>query len=167
MKRIASLNYVGQYGLCRLAVLQVSMESKDQRRLRRLKQITEEKGGVKAVAQAAGIGWQSLDQILKGTPLPEKQDGTRSQRALGDPAAEAIEDAYKLGRGWFDWPLDFVDHRAYWALLPEQRAIAEDAMRREIDRLSKGAARSSVANTKLKPATKPRIVRKQRVTESR
>lgn len=45
---------------------------------------------------------QSLDQILKGVLLPAKSDGSRSPRKLGDAAAHKIEDAYKLGRGWFD-----------------------------------------------------------------
>ena len=78
------------------------METANDRRLRKLKALIEEKGGVEAVATAASISAQSLDQILKGTLLPKKADGTRSKRSLGDAAAWEIEDAYGLGRGWFD-----------------------------------------------------------------
>lgn len=110
------------------------MEAKDTRRTRKLKQLCEENGGVRAVAERAGLGWEGLDQILKGTLLPKKADGTRSARALGDPAAEAIEDAFDLGRGWFDWPFDLIDHRRYWRLTEAQRVIAQDRMLEQIVR---------------------------------
>jgi hypothetical protein len=111
------------------------MESKDERRKRKLVQLVGDKGGVKPVALAAGLAWETLDQVLKGTPLPAKKDGTCSPRSLGDPAAEAIEDAYDLGRGWFDWPFDLVDHRDYWSLPEPKRHALQDRMAQEIAKL--------------------------------
>jgi hypothetical protein len=110
------------------------METKDDRRKRRLAQLALEKGGVRAVAAAAGVGWEGLDQVLKGTLLKSKADGTRNPKALGDSVAEAIEDAYGLGRGWFDWPFDLVDYKRYYALTPEQRAVTQDRMMQEVRR---------------------------------
>lgn len=52
---------------------------------------------MKSIAELAHLNWQSLDQVLKEVLLPSGKP-----RALGDRSAEAIEDAYKLGRGWFD-----------------------------------------------------------------
>ena len=93
-----------------------------------MEQLCRAHGGVKAVAEMAGLGWEGLDQILKKTPLPRKKDGTASYRALGDLAAQAIEDALNLGRGWFDWPLEAVDFVRYWALAPQDRAYAQAQM---------------------------------------
>lgn len=78
------------------------METKGERRLRKLQDLCAKYGGHAAVAEFAGLNDQALDQILKGVLLPAKADGSRSAKALGDAAARAIEDAYKLGRGWFD-----------------------------------------------------------------
>ena len=78
------------------------METATERRLRKLQELAAVSGGIHAIAAAAGVSAASLDQIIKGTRLPKKADGTRSARSLGDAAARAIEDAYKLGRGWFD-----------------------------------------------------------------
>lgn len=81
------------------------METKDQRRKRKLELlIAATDGGMEAIAVEAKLNPAYLQQILKGSLLPAKKDGTRSPRALGDAAAEAIEDAYNLGRGWFDSP---------------------------------------------------------------
>jgi hypothetical protein len=77
------------------------METKDARRRRKLDLLVQQHG-LEAVAVAAQKNPQYLSQILKGVLLPVKRDGTRSPRALGDAAAEAIEDAMHLGRGWFD-----------------------------------------------------------------
>lgn len=134
------------------------MESKDQRRKRRLKQLAEQKGGVRAVAAAADLGWQALDQVLKGTLLPEKKDKTaaRSPRSLGDASAEAIEDAFDLGRGWFDWPFDLVDHRRYWALDEKERGSVEGAMIREIERLEKVRSAAAVIDGIARKPTAPR-----------
>ncbi len=79
------------------------VETNNERRLRKLIQVCAAHGGHVAVATQAGLNPATLDQILKKVPLPPKKgDGSRSERALGDPAARAIEEAYKLGRGWFD-----------------------------------------------------------------
>lgn len=135
MKRIACQNYVSCYVDSSYLVLQGRMESKDDRRYRRLKKLAESHGGVRAIAEKAGLKWASLDQVIKKTALPAKKDGSISPRSLGDASAEAIEDAYGLGRGWFDWPFDRVDHRRYWLLDDGERAIAQDRLSQEIDRL--------------------------------
>jgi hypothetical protein len=109
------------------------METNDEIRKRRLEAVCKTNGGVKAVADLAGLKWEGLDQILKGTLLPLKADGTRAPRGVGDPAARAIEDAFELGRGWFDWPLDAVDYIKYWVLSPEQRGYVQIKMQQFID----------------------------------
>jgi len=116
------------------------METKDDRRKRRLEELAKAKGGVKAIARAAGVGWEGLDQVLKGTLLKRKADGTRNPKALGDSVAEAIEDAYDLGRGWFDWPFELVDYKRYYALTPEQRAVTQDRMMQEVRRFEAESA---------------------------
>lgn len=78
------------------------METKRERRLRKLKALCEEKGGYAAVAAEANVNEAALDQILKGVLLPPRTDGTRNPRTLGDSSARAIEAAYNLGVGWFD-----------------------------------------------------------------
>jgi hypothetical protein len=86
------------------------METNDERRLRKLKELCSAKGGHVSVAQTAGLKPVYLDQIIKGVTLPPKKgDGSRSERALGNTAARAIEEAYQLGHGWFDNDGDDVD----------------------------------------------------------
>lgn len=104
------------------------METSDERRKRRLASLCEQYGGVRAVADLSGVAWATLDQILKGTLLPAKGDGSRSPRALGDANARAIEDAMKLGRGWFDWPFDTVDFKSYDALNDTERGYVQARM---------------------------------------
>jgi hypothetical protein len=111
-----------------VAVLQGRMETSDERRKRRLGQLCQQYGGVRSVAQESGVAWATLDQILKGTLLPAKEDGTRSPRALGDANARAIEDALKLGRGWFDWPFDNVDFKAYASLSEVEKGYVQARM---------------------------------------
>lgn len=79
-----------------------SMETNAERRRRKLIELCKKHGGYTAVAEKAGVTPATLDQVIKGVLLPAKQDGTRSPRALGNANAHAIEDAYDLGRGWFD-----------------------------------------------------------------
>lgn len=79
------------------------METSAERRRRKLAELCEQKG-LRAVAARAGVSAGSLDQIIKGVLLPPKKDGSRSPRSLGDDAARRIEDAERLGRGWFDEP---------------------------------------------------------------
>lgn len=135
-QRIARYFYVGQYGLEPSELLNLEpMESKDERRKRRLQQLAREKGGIRKIAEDAGVRWETLDQIIKSVELPEKKDGTRSARSVGDKLAETIEDAYDLGRGWFDWPFEFVDHKAFWGLSEPQRVIAQERFRQEIEKL--------------------------------
>lgn len=78
------------------------METCSERRKRKLMELAREKGGLKVLAADCGLSYGSLDQILKGVPLPPKADGTRSERSLGDDAARSIELRYGLERGWFD-----------------------------------------------------------------
>ena len=77
------------------------METKATRRLRKLQEIAD-KHGADTVAVRAGLSPAYLRQIIKGTKLPAKKDGTREPRMLGDAAARSIESAYGLPVGWFD-----------------------------------------------------------------
>jgi hypothetical protein len=144
------------------------METNDERRKRRLAQICEGHGGVRAVAERAGLAWETLDQILKGTLLPQKADGTRSARSLGDPAARKIEEVFHLGRGWFDWPFDMVDFNAFAALDAEERGAVQAAMNAEIRRIAEvkakqvlrkmGARKEAISDAGVEarmPVTKP------------
>lgn len=78
------------------------METANDRRKRKLGELSTRVGGIGVIARQANVSEAALDQILKGVLLPAKKDGTRSPRSLGDTAARAIEDAFDLGRGWFD-----------------------------------------------------------------
>lgn len=78
------------------------METVSERRRRKLISLAEQRGGVAAVARAAGLSPAALDQVVKGTLLPAKADGTRNAKSLGDPSARAIERALDLAYGWFD-----------------------------------------------------------------
>jgi hypothetical protein len=94
-----------RYGVTRTPVLEPAiMETSAQRRRRKLDKLCQDKGGYKAVAKKAHLNPASLDQILKGVMGEPRKDGTRKERGLGDAATHAIEDAYGLGRGWFDSP---------------------------------------------------------------
>lgn len=114
------------------------METGAERRRRKLKDLCEEHGRP-AVAEAAGMSAVYLEQIIKGVLLPEKADGTRSPRSLGDRAARAIEKAFELPEGWFDAP----DAQGY--LSREARAVAEAyekmtlSERQRLDRLMAAA----------------------------
>lgn len=78
------------------------METNDERRLRKLKELVTAKG-LDDVAEPAGLKPVYLQQIIRGVLLPHKKGGgPRSARSLGDPAARALEKAHGLGRGWFD-----------------------------------------------------------------
>lgn len=125
------------------------METKDTRRKRKLELlIGATAGGIDAIAVATQLHPQYIKQIIKGSLLPPKRDGTRSARALGDAAAECIEDAYGLGRGWFDsqlglpsamngiaepepaykattWPFTTFTATQYAALKPKTQALIE------------------------------------------
>lgn len=99
-------------------LLESSMETAGDRRRRKLKVLCDSLGRP-AVAEAAGKSPIYLEQIIKGVLLPQKRDGTRSPRNLGDAAARAIERAFQLGEGWFDAPDDSGD------LSHEARTVAE------------------------------------------
>jgi len=137
-KRIAIAGYVGRAA----SVLKVRMETNDETRKRRLRVLCDMHGGVRQVAQQSGIAWATLDQILKGTLLPAKADGTRSPRSLGDANARAIEEAFKLGRGWFDWPFDAVDFRAYESLDELERGAVQGAMNAAIKDIAERKAKA-------------------------
>lgn len=77
------------------------VETNNERRKRKLAELCEIHG-ITDVAKVAKLSPVYVEQILKGVKLPEKGDGSRSERALGETAARAIEEAYELGRGWFD-----------------------------------------------------------------
>lgn len=119
-------------------VIERAMDTNDEVRRRRLtKLITKTEGGLKGVAQRAGLSHAALDQIIKVTWLPEKKTGgPRSRKCLGDPAARALEKAYKLPPGWMDWPLEGVDYEAYAALSEFDKAEAQVRMREAIREIS-------------------------------
>lgn len=113
------------------------METNDERRKRRLQALCDDNGGVKLVAAKARLGWEGLDQILKGALLPMKADGRRERRSLGNPAARAIEAAYDLGIGWLDWPFAAVDLKRYWALSELDKGVVQAAMMDAIERVER------------------------------
>lgn len=78
------------------------METISERRTRKLIALAKAKGGIGVIADDCDLSTAALDQVVKGTLLPAKSDGTRSKKALGNKAARAIEERYGLGRGWFD-----------------------------------------------------------------
>lgn len=82
------------------------METIGERRRRKLISLVKAAGGgaraLEKIASITGLSPASLDQVIKGTLLPPKKDGTRSPKSLGDPSARAIEEALELGHGWFD-----------------------------------------------------------------
>jgi hypothetical protein len=141
VKRFAAQNYVRSFS----EVLQaLDMQTNDETRLRRLKWLCEQEGGVRAVAARADLGWQGLDQILKGVPLPERKDGVRMPRALGNEAARAIEAAFDLGRGWFDWPFDAVGFKSYERLNDVEKGFVQAQMANAIKECSRKRATRGV-----------------------
>jgi hypothetical protein len=106
----------------------VQMDTNEEVRRRRLQQLCEANGGVRAVADKADLNWQSLDQVIKGVRLPAKADGTRSPRALGTDNARTIEAAFSLAPGWLDWPFDHVDFHLWVKLDSFQRAVVQGKM---------------------------------------
>lgn len=78
------------------------METAHDRRKRKLEELCSREGGIKAVADRADVNPATLDQILKGTLLPPKKDGSRSARGVGNELARTLERAFELGIGWFD-----------------------------------------------------------------
>jgi hypothetical protein len=128
------------------------METNDETRLRRLRALCVEHGGVKAVAEAAGLKWPNLDQVLKGTLLPERADGVRRPKSLGDESARAIEKAYDLGHGWFDWPFDAVDFKAYAKLNPIDQGYVQARMMAAIEERLPPSVRAQLMQTITGPA---------------
>lgn len=78
------------------------METSSERRKRKLTLLCDAVGGAHKAAEPASLNWQSLTQVLAGTLLPPKKDGSRNPKSLGDSSAAALEEAWQLGRGWFD-----------------------------------------------------------------
>lgn len=78
-----------------------AVETASQRRRRKLTALCE-KHGLTVVAERSKLSAAALDQIIRGYMGEPRKDGTKKPRALGDDAAESIEDAFDLGRGWFD-----------------------------------------------------------------
>lgn len=77
------------------------METGPQRRKRKLIELIKQHG-VRKLAEQANLNWQSLDQIAKGVKNEPRQDGTQTEKNLGNAAARALELAWGLGEGWFD-----------------------------------------------------------------
>lgn len=116
------------------------METRAERRLRKLRALCEQhqqRGGVVFVAETAGLNANTLDQVLKGALLPAKADGTRTARTVGDKAATAIEDAFKLGRGWFD-----ADDATMPTSKPVPAAPQEQTVAATLDRLGELLAKA-------------------------
>ena len=110
------------------------MDTNDEVRRRRLRRLCADKpGGIKDVAAAAAVGWESLDQILKKVLLPTKSDGTRRAKAMGDDLARKIEAAHDLPEGWLDWPLDAVDYALYLGLSEVDKGAVQTRMMAAIE----------------------------------
>lgn len=111
-----------RYALAEIGLIEtLSMETAAERRRRKLVGLCNEHG-LATVASKADLNPQALDQVIKGTLQKPKADGTRSPKNLGDKAARAIEEAFELGRGWFDAPdavaaTKFADLSPYEATL--------------------------------------------------
>lgn len=101
-----------------------SMETASERRRRKLEDLCN-KHGLEAVAEKAKVNPVALDQVIRKRLLPaKKSDGTRSPKGLGDKVAFAIEDAYGLGRGWFDMPdLESTGSIAFADLSPYEATL--------------------------------------------
>jgi hypothetical protein len=141
-KRIA----MGRAKKCRQVIasvlLETAMFTKDEIRRRRLEELCQREGGPQAVADkaklaGANLSGPTLDQIIKGSLLPAKADGSRSPRALGDALARKIEEVFDLGEGWLDWPFSNVDFKRFIALNPYQRAYFEGQMITFLDQAEK------------------------------
>mgnify|MGYP007054544646 CR=1 FL=1 len=81
-------------------------------RLRNLRALVEEVGGIRALAELADTSYQTLWQIVGGTELPSGK-----VRALGYLLARKIETAVNKPQGWLD-----VDHG-------ERAALDDEAIR--------------------------------------
>jgi hypothetical protein len=130
------------------------MDSSYEIRRRRLQQLCAAEGGVRAVADRASLSWQALNQVIKGVPLPVKQDGTRSPRSLGDAQVRALEAAYGLGPGWFDWPFEMVDFSKWQRLDSFQRVWVMGQLSALLDEAAKQRVPDSI---KAAPASDKRV----------
>ena len=103
------------------------METTDDRRKRKLQALCNEYG-LKPFAKKVGMSSGAIDQILKGVI------GTKMVRPKSRSTESAcrIEDKLGLGRGWFDWPFDGVDHRRYYALSDLDQAIVQGELKHAI-----------------------------------
>lgn len=106
-------------------LLERGMETNEARRRRRLELLIKRGKSLEEIAEAAGMSAAYLDQIIKGTKLPAKKDGTRSVRNLADDAARRIEAGLELGIGWLDWPLELIEPSAYYSLSEFERGAFE------------------------------------------
>jgi hypothetical protein len=79
----------------------VCMETAEERRKRKLRALCDLHGTDK-VSRRAGVAEAYIKQILAGTLLPPKSDGTRSPRHVGTDMARSIEAGFGLERGWMD-----------------------------------------------------------------
>jgi hypothetical protein len=77
------------------------METAEERRKRKLRALCD-LHGTDEVSQRAGVAEAYIKQILAGTLLPPKSDGTRSPRHVGTDMARSIEAGFGLERGWMD-----------------------------------------------------------------
>jgi hypothetical protein len=139
------------------------MDTNAEIRRRRLVELCNQEGGVRVVADKAKMNWQALDQIIKKVLLPQKADGTRSPRTLGDDTARKLEEVFDLGRGWFDWPFEHVDFRLWESLDENQRAAVQgrlDAAMREVlqkkrPKVLEALNRTAVSDKKVEKHFKP------------
>lgn len=106
------------------------------------------------------MNWQSLDQVLKGVLLPAKADGTRTPKSLGDDAARKLEEVFKLGRGWFDWPFEHVDFGLWVALDDAQRAAAQGRLEGAIKEILQKKKPKVLDTVLAKPAVSNKTVEK-------
>jgi len=148
----------------------VSVETNAERRRRKLIELcSNTEGGVEAVAKASGLSAASLRQYMKAyksSHTPQEGEGSRSERGLGDSSARAIEDALKLGRGWFDNDVEAMirtpQEQELIAIFrqlnePGRDALIEnlretrDVLKREAERVASGVRRLSGPEIRLRP----------------
>jgi len=100
------------------------------RQLSRLVQHYAGDGGLDFIAEHSGLKPEYLQQVIDGRLLPERKDGQRSPRRLGNPSARKIEVMLSLGGGWLERDEE-VPSTAYTPVLkvrtvPRQVASAEE-----------------------------------------
>ena len=132
------------------------METNDERWRRKLTDL-EREHGLDRLAEVADMNPAYITQIIKGTKLPAKKDGSRSERSLGDTAARSIERGLSLERGWLDSDEDAVDMTAKeLQLLGYFRELDESLQAIMLEQVRNAAEQQAKLREQFKKATAPR-----------